>query len=227
MKFLTLVIIALIAITSAPSIGAAQSNNRAIEQLSDLNRISPLQNPEFERADKVIDRKIIDRKNKVVGNVNDIILNKNGTIASIRTDFDRLRLGNDINLNYRSLRIRTVSNGYSLPMDSDEIADFYPQLLADIETASGDGSSSFSVKNLLGTTIRASDGRRVGKVNNILFGANGGIASAIYVEISHGTQRGDTVAVPFRSVDFDTQRGRLRGTVSPKFADAMLQIASD
>lgn len=211
-------------ISTAPVL--AQSN-RALEQLSQLNRINPLQNPEFDRDSKIINRKIIDRKNKVVGRVQDVIINPNGTIASIVTDFDRLRLGDDIALNYRNLNIRSRADSYAMNMDSDEIRDFYPQLLADIETASGDGNNTFSVRKLSGAQILAEDGRRIGKVKNVLFANNGGIVRAINAELSYGTHRGDTVAIPFRNVNFQTVRGRLQGKVSDDFADAMMDIADN
>ncbi len=215
-----------LALLLAPSAAFAQSN-RTLEQLSELNRINPLQNPEFEKGKDVLSRKILDRKNKVIGEVQDIIVNPNGTIASIETDLDRLRLGSDVYLNYRSLRIRTVSDAYALNMDADEVTEFYPQLLADISTASGDSDDSFSMRKLIGANITAKDGRKLGKVDDLLLGANGGIVRAVYTKLSHRTQRGDTVAVPFRNFEFQNQNGRITASVSNNLADSMLKIADD
>lgn len=226
MKLLQILVIAIITITATPSVTMAQSN-RALEQLSDLNRINPLQNPKFDRADKVLKRKIIDRKNKVVGRVQDIVIHKNGTIASIKTDFDRLHLGNDLYLNYRTMNISTRSNGYTLGMDADELEDFYPQLLANIETAAGDGGDTFSVEKLMGAILYAQDGRKIGKVKNILFGNNGGIARAVYAELTYGIRRGKTIAIPLRNANFSTKSGRTRGTIDNDFANAMLKVAGN
>ena len=112
-------------------------------------------------------------------------------------------------------------------MDSDEISDFYPQLLADIETASGDGVDSFSMKKLMGAPLRAKDGRRLGKVENVLLGSNGAVVRAVYAKLSIGTQRGDTIAIPFRNVNFASKGGRLTGTINNDVADAVLKIADD
>lgn len=226
MKSLHIIALAIIGIIMVPQTSMAQ-NSRALEQISDINRINPLQNPEFDRDTKIVNRKIIDRKNKVVGRVSDVIVNSNGTIASIITDFDRLRLGDDIALNYRNLNIRGRSDSYVLSMDADEIRDFYPQLLSGIETASGDGNSSFSVRKIAGAQLVAKDGRKIGKVKNVLFSNNGGIVRALYADLTYGKARGDTVAVPFRNVKFSTQKGRLKGTIDNDIADAMLQIADD
>jgi len=221
------ILVALLLISLCTAHQASAQTNRALEQLSELNRINPLQNPEFDRSDKILKRKIIDRKNKVVGRVDDIIVNQNGTIASLKTDFDRLRLGSDINLNYRNLRIKTASNAYTLGMDSDEIVELFPQLLANIETASGSNDNAYSVEKLVGSSLRAKDGRRIGKVDSILFGANGGIVRAIYAELTYGTLRGETIAIPFRSANFKMERGRLIGTLDNQFADAVIEVADD
>jgi len=226
MRIASFIAIATLIFATLPANAFAQSN-RALEQLSALNRIDPMQNPEFDSAEDIINRKIVDRKNKVIGTADDVIINQNGTIASIRTELDRLRLGSEINLNFRTLRIRTVSNAYALNMDSDEIAELYPQLLSNIETASGDNANTFSTRELIGTTLRANDGRKLGKVGSILFSSNGGIASAVYAEMSYGTLRGETLAVPFRSIKFDSERGRLRGTIDNDLADAMISIADN
>ena len=222
-SFLTLATLALAAI----SMPAQAQSNRALGQLSALNRIDPMQNPEFETADDIVGRKIIDRKNKVIGNVDDVIINQNGTISSIQTELDRLRLGDDINLNYRTLRIRSISNAYALNMDSDEIAELYPQLLANMETASGDNADTFSTRKLIGATLRSKDGRKLGKVDSILFSSNGGLASAVYADMSYGTLRGEKLAVPFRAITFASERGRLNGFVENDVADAMIALADD
>ena len=73
----------------------------------------------------------------------------------------------------------------------------------------------------------AKDGRKIGKVKNVLFSNNGGIVRALYADLTFGKARGDTVAIPFRNVKFSTQKGRLRGTIDNDIADAMLQIADD
>ena len=226
MKLLQILAVTFIALTAMPHSVMAQSN-RALEQLSDLNRINPLQNPEFDRADKVLKRKIIDRKNKVVGRVQDVVINKNGTIASIKTDFDRLRLGDDLYLNYRTMNISTRSNGFTLGMDANEIEDFYPQLLANIDTASGDGEDTFAVSKLMGAILYAQDGRKIGKVKNILFGNNGGIVRAVYAELSYGVRRGKKIAIPLRNANFSTKNGRAIGTIDDNFADAVLAVAGN
>ena len=226
MKLFQIIAFALIAIVFSP-VQTLANNDRALEQLTSLNRMNPLQNPEFDRAGKILGRKILDRKNKVVGRVDDVIVNSNGTIASLQTDFDRLRLGTDLYLNYRSLNIRTRSTSYALGMDADEIEDFYPQLLADIETASGNNTSTFSVREMMGAPILSDKGRKIGKVKNVLFANNGGIVRALYAEFTSGILRGRTIAIPFRSANLQVKKNRITAVIDEEFADSMAKAAEN
>lgn len=217
----------MLALLAMPQIGFAQQTARSLERLSELNRINPLQNPEYVRSDDVLTRKIIDRKNKVIGEVKDITLRNNGTIDTIATNFDRLRLGDTVYLDFRQMSIRPVTNAYSLAMASEEVVDFYPQLLANIATASGEEDGAFSSKKIIGSNIYAQDGRNIGHVHQIMFGSNGTLASALLVEVNIGTTRGDYVAVPFRMTELSSKSGKLQGTVTNDLADAIIEVAKN
>ena len=226
MKLLHITLLTMIIAAATPVTVMAQ-DARTLEQLSDLNRMNPLQNPKYERWDRVVGRKLIDRKNKVVGKVEDIIINDNGTIASMKADFSRMRLGDNVYLNYRSMRIRANDNAFELGLDADELEEFFPEFLANIETASGDNEDTFSVRKLVGTKLYSEKGKKIGEIENILFGNSGSIVRAIYVELSYGTLRGETLAIPFRNVEFKSKQGRLQGYVSNGFVDAMTHVADN
>lgn len=226
MKLLQITLLSILFAFIAP-VGSMAQNARTLEQLSDMNRMNPLQNPQFERWDRVVGRKLIDRKNKVVGKVQDIVVNENGTIASVKADFSRMRLGDDVYLNYRSMSIQARDDAYELGMEADELEEFFPQFLANIETASGDNDETFSVRKLVGAKLYSEKGKKIGEIENILFGNNGSVVRAVYVELSHGTLRGETLAIPFRNVEFKSKRGRLQGFVSNGFVDAMTHVADN
>lgn len=201
----------------------AQSFSRDLEILSDLNRINPRQNPEYQLSADVLGRRILDRKNKVVGEVNDIVLRDSGNIELLNVELDRLRLG-DIFLNYRSLRVEPVSDGYTLGFDSKQLEQLYPTLLADTQTAAGD-NGVFSVRRVLKSEVRSDAGRRVGTVEDVLFSANGSRAEALLVKLSQGTLRGDQIAVPFNGSEFqDSGQGR-SVVLKQALADALIEYA--
>lgn len=203
----------------------AQGATQAIQQLSALNRINPMQNPAYDTADEVLNRKIVDRTNKVVGEIKDINIRENGTIDTIAVDFDRLALSGTVYLNFREMRMRTTDSSFELAMNSDEIENVYPELLSNIETASGGEDAVYSMKKLDGVNVSASDGRNLGKVKDILFSSRGNSVVALFVELTHGINRGETMAIPFRETTMKTKTGRLYAEVNEALADAMLEMA--
>lgn len=224
-NILKFTIIAVLAFVTAPSPAKAQDFGRTLEQFSQMNRTNPLQNRDFSRSDDVLNRKILDRKNKVVGTVKDISIRSNGTINTITVDFNRLRLSNEVALNYRELRIDSRSNTYALNLDSDEIQEFYPQLLANIETAAGDDAEITSVRQIQGATLQAEDGIRLGKIRHVLFGGNGSRVDALFAELSIGTMRGNTAAIPFRNTNLKRKNGRVIVALPNDLVEALFEVA--
>ena len=215
-----------VALLVAPITTHAQ-DVRALEQLSDLNRINPKQNPAYETSDEILNRKILDRKNYVIGEVEDVTLRQNGTIVSIVSDLDRLRLGNTVHLDFREMRIQTLSDTYALAMEDDELKDFYPQLLANMETASGTEDDVLSTRNLIGSKIKAEDGRTLGEVQQVMFSSNGGRAAGLLIEVNIGTTRGEYVAIPFRTTKLTSEYSKITGTISNGMADAIIEVAKN
>lgn len=220
---LALVILLMLPHTSVQA--QSQGFSRTLDRLSAMNRINPLQNRDFERSDKVLNRDIQDRKNKIVGMVKDINVQRNGTIETINADFDRLRLSNEVPLNFSELNVRSREDSYVLNLDASDIEDFYPQLLANIDTASGDGVETISVKRIVGSELVAEDGRRIGRVDQVLFNSNGSRVDGLFVELSKGGKRGDTAAIPFRAARFDVKNGRLRTRISNRLTEALDKVA--
>ncbi|MCF8496210.1 MAG: PRC-barrel domain-containing protein [Alphaproteobacteria bacterium] len=167
------------------------------EALRGMNRIKPLQHPSYDRAQEILGRRILDDKKRVIGEVNDVILMRSGNIASLMVRFDRLRLADPVMVNYHDMGGKPVSKGYSLAFTGREIEERFPEMLANIETAAGADSDVVSLKTLPGTSVQSADGRNIGKIEDVLFAADGERAEALYINISYGTLRGQAVAIPF------------------------------
>ncbi len=217
---------ALIILAAVPTTGQAQSAyNQYLESLSELNRIDPIQRSSYERADKILKRRILDNKNKVIGEVNDVILNSNGSIESLYVDFNRLRLGSAVYLNYRQMNISSVSNGYALAFDDNQIENIYPDLLSNIATAAGEDGDSTSVRNIVGASVKSKDGRKLGEVKNVLFSANGGRAEVLYLAMAFGVMRGQKVGLPYGTLEYrPTDNGKTEVTVTKEQADAIIDF---
>ena len=205
--------------------GTPAFNNQLLS-VRQFNAIKPLQNPEYERGTRVLERRVLDSKNRVVGMVDDIILAPNGSIESLKVDFDRLRLSTPVYINYRTLKVSSVTRGYQLSFNETEIADIYPGLLADIATAAGD-EGDLSLARLKGVPVLSDNGRRIGTIKDILFASAGNRAQAVYVEMMGAAMNETGVAIPFRSGTFREQGSKITLVLPDALADAMLNFAGN
>lgn len=205
----------------------AQSGSRLNDSLNFLNRQKPLQNPRFQRASKVLDNRILDRRNRVVGEINDILLSDNGDISTLNVELDRLRIRGDVFLGYSDMRIGAVSNAYTLNISDDQLEELVPTLLNNIETASGSSSDIISLQSLSGARLVAKDGRRLGKVSDVLFSNNGARAQALYVALNYKSVRGDKLAIPFSAAEFEPSGRSVNVVLENAQADAILEYARE
>lgn len=213
----------------APASSRAEDASAAtfLQRLSQTNRMQPLQNPEYTRGSDVLNWSLLDRRNKVIGDVDDVILGSRGGITSIAADFNRLHLGQKVYLNYGQMSIRPATNGYVLGYADDQVENLYPTLLADIETASGIDADNFSADKLIGAAVMEEGNGKLGTVEDILFTGNGTRAAALYVNMTHGTMRGKNVALPFDLVKYQPGRNDVKVVLTTGQTDAVINYLND
>lgn len=225
-RFITIFAFIFIAL---PGFALAQQvgNSDFYGSVTGLNRIKPLQNPEYQSSDKIVGRKILDNKNKVLGTVKDIVLTTNGSVSALYVDFDRLRLGSEVYLNYRTLNVEPIDNGYKLAYRDSQIEEMYPQFLADIESAAGEEDDTLSLNAVVGSPVRNAEGTRIGEVESVLFGSEGSWAEALYITMTSGTLRGQSVAVPFGLVEFKRAGKNMEVSLNKAQSDAIVDYLRD
>lgn len=223
----TITLMTCLILVSTSMTWAAQAQDIGIEQaILDMNRIKPMQNPNWERSASVMKSRIQDRKNKVMGDLEDITIDTSGNIKSLRVDLDRLQLGTDIVLNYDDMNIRSGGRAYILGFEEEQLQEFYPQILASIETASGENSDRISVRNIINSDVMAADGRRIGKVEDVMFDELGSVVEALVIRVRYRMVGGESVAIPFSMAEYKPDRGnRYNVTLSNADADSVLSIA--
>lgn len=222
-------ILAILSILAMPTIAApanAQGLNPYLETLNKLNDIKPMQNPNWERSSNTLKSRVLDKKNKVIGDLNDIIITPQGTISTLNVDLNRLQLG-EVPLNYSKLDIEAAPRAYTMEYAEEQIEEFYPELLANIDTAAGNTASQISVKSLVGSSVYASDGRRIGDVEEVMFSERGERAEALLIRVNYKTVRGENVAIPFSSAKYEPNGSRFKVSVSNSDAETILQFADD
>lgn len=206
------------------NVAAAQTLDPYYARLNELNQIKPYQNPRWDRLERVQKNAIVDNKNKVIGSLTGITLAQNGTVQALNVDLDRLQLGRTT-LNYNAMRIKSGSASYILGFDDGAIKDNYAALLANVEPASGD-DGLLNAKALKGASIEVSDGRRIGRVEEIMFTARNDRAEAIVSNINYKGVRANSLAIPFATLNFYPVGNSYKVILTPHQADALLQFAS-
>jgi sporulation protein YlmC with PRC-barrel domain len=192
----------------SPAIAQDADYSRALQNISRLNNLDPMQDPDYETGHEVLQSRILDGSNRVIGEVSGVGLYASGRIAYLNVDFDRLRVRGKVPVDYATLNLRRASNGYKTNFKSDQIEDMIPQMLANVSTASGDGSQIIELDSLDNTLVVDGNGQRIGKVTHVLFGNRGAQATALLVTMFIGGVGNDTVAIPFTSTNIKTSRGR-------------------
>lgn len=221
------ILIAAVMMTGFMGMATATANvlDPYYDTLTQMNRINPAQNPQWESGANTMKSTVQDNKNKVVGSLEDIIVSDTGAIEMLNVDLNRLQLGK-MSLNYREMRIKAASRSYSLSLSDREIRDAVPELLAATQTAAGADSALISVKKLAGTTVKATDGRAFGKVDKVMFDKTGNRVIALVLRVNHKTTRNKDVAIPFNSVDFQPVGSTYEILVGNDQADTILQFAA-
>lgn len=219
-RLLVITLLVCFAATSAHAGDAAIFNPKS-QQITTLNRTDVRQSPRYENAADILKRRMLDRKNKVVGSIRDIVINENGNISYIDVDFDRLKLGRPVFVNYGSFNVKAASNGYAMAFDAKEIEELYPNMLAEIETAAGE-EDTYSLSKMKGLEVWTASGRRIGTVSDVLFGSEGQRAELLYISLSTGNMRGEGVAIPFGEADYSQVSTQRRVTLADDTAEAVL-----
>lgn len=193
-------------------------------KLSEMNRLKPLQNPRYKQSENILNSRIIDQHKKVVGEIQDALIDvgQNGKITSLLVEFDRLHLRQPVFLNYEALGISTTTNGYQIQASANDLSERYPELLANIQTASGEDGDILSLSSIMGRTVRTSKGLKIGSVQDILFNKSGASVKAAYLNISYKTLRNKGVAVPLDVLEFTTKNGYVNVAIDQRYADTII-----
>ena len=225
-RLLTAVCVALMTVSTVmPALAQSIETTRFLQILNSVNTPRPDQSGDYERTRDVISGKVTDTRNKVVGDVKDVILNENGSVKALYVDFNRLRMGNTaIYVDFRDFRTQPTSGGYKIGYTQDQLEEIFPSLLANMESAAG-GENTHSARKLVGKDVRNESGRKIGKVNDVLFNSNGGRAELLYIAMIAGALRGKNVAIPFNRADYKATNRGVKITVSDDQAKAMVEYA--
>ena len=194
-------------------------NTDAFRDVLELNRVDPLQNPQFETGQDLIANNVTDSQIRVLAKTTDIIIDMQGDIQALYADFKDKDFGDHVYLSFNELNMRILSNAFNLDTQAGQLATLLPQILATTATASGEVTETMSVSKVKGAKIVGEDGRHFGTIKNILFKDGHPTAEAVVIEIS----RRQMIALPFGVVTLvppKNPRARLTFTVAEDYRAA-------
>lgn len=217
----------LLAFISAPALAELRKDiaprySSVVNDLSRINAERPEQSRYHKHAKKILGSRVLDKTNRVVGKVNNIILDRSGGIAMMDVNFNRMRLDQDsLIIDYSIMNARPATNGYKLGNTDDQIEAMLPEILNDMATASGERSNTHSLKKLLGRSLYDQDNNKIARIENVLFNSTGSRAEYLFIEMKDGSVRGEKFAIPFAVMRM--KKNRLY--VSNKYAESMVHYA--
>ena len=233
MRFLSLITMVCVALFIAFPVDAqeqAVEGSQAMDVVSfqrafnEMNRIKPLQNPRYKLAYDILDRHITDSQNKIIGELEDVLINSKGEVISLMVEFDRLRLNQDVFLNYGALGVINADDSYKLPLRDEDVVNLYPELLSQIETASGTQGDVVNVMSLIGRPVINEKNKRIGKVTDILFDTKtGNHIKGVHVNVSYKTIRNEGVALPYAALQLEETYDGINVRVEQAFSDIIIQ----
>ncbi|MCB1722042.1 MAG: PRC-barrel domain-containing protein [Rhodospirillales bacterium] len=222
--FCTLMIMFAISSSAPATFAQDLKTTRIWEELEKIEKSRPLRSSRYISSKAVISDRVLDKTNRVIGEIRDVVLDRNGAISYLNIDFNRLRLGTGpILVDYDEMGLRPASNGYKMGYTDDDIRARLPQILSNIESASGQETDTYSIKNLVGHTLYSADGRKLGAIEDILFDHGGYRAELLYVALSHKSAHGKSLAIPFREAYYKTEKLILKND----YADTILVFAQE
>lgn len=192
------------------------------QALSQLNRIKPLQNPKFQKSKSALGRSVLDRSNKIIGKIEDLIVSEEGQVLGLVVVFDRLQMTQGVFVGYDITKITPSSNGYRLGLESKDITALYPDLLAGIETAAGN-MSAISISKSIGLDVVDENLNKIGQITDVLLDQQRTQLLAFHVVVNEKRVRKEGVAVPFSAIRFASDRGVLKGHMTNTDVDKILR----
>lgn len=197
------------------------------KELRDMNRVKPLQDHRYKQLKDILDSRILDKTNRVIGTVEDVTFNVEGGVEAVVADLDRLQLGESIPLSLSDINVVSMSKGYRFDIAASEIEDLYPMLLANIATASGGDLQVLSVNGLIGGSISSDKFTNFAEVTDILFDTRATSVHAIFATVNYRTIRKKGIALPIEAFDFMQENGRMKIMIKEGLDDSLIDYAKN
>jgi sporulation protein YlmC with PRC-barrel domain len=155
-------------------------------------------------AGRVIGTGVYSRDGEEIGRVENIVIGPDDRVRSVAILVPDASAGaseaagRQVLVPWQDLRATLSRESFAIPVEADEVR-FYPAMEEDAARA-GPGPRAWRVTELIGDTVQLDDASAYGRVDDILFGADGTVQGVLVAPADAGAQ---AYAVPFQGFGQD------------------------
>ncbi len=197
-----LALAALLILGSAPAKAAdsPQTNDPAFTSaVLELNKVNPVQNPQYKLASRVTDSRLLDQNRRTLGKVTDVTFDQQGKMTSVQADVTATGFQQSLSFDVAAYNVAAESDILTVGLTRDQVQNSLPALLGQIDTAAGEGEGQpITARSLIGASVKTPKGDTIGRVDNVLIDERRKIAVALLLTLASGSGQ-STVAIPYQA----------------------------
>ncbi|PZP54720.1 MAG: hypothetical protein DI586_09040 [Micavibrio aeruginosavorus] len=192
--------------------------------LLELNRVKPGQNPDLILGKNQLNGRILDKNQRTIGKVRDILVAPNGKFETVLTKIDVSGFREEVAFDVASYVTEPTPDTFTVALDKDQLKQNMPKLMAATNTAAG-SSSSLTISSLQNGTIYKPDGTVIAKVKDVLIDTRNMQISSLVVKLSSGNNRGAEIAIPYEAAAAKLNGNKVDLTVTDAQAEVIASMA--
>ena len=195
------VILVLLILILTPVIAHAEgmAKDAYTATILDLNRVKPKQNPLFTPGSQILSARILDKNQRTIGKVENIILTPEGNFQTLLTTIDATGFRQQAAFDVGAYVTEPTPDSFTVAMDKTQIKQNAQEFISALPPAAGE-NGPFTLKSLQNGTIEKADGAVIARVTNALVSVKSSQVAALLVTISTGDHRGSELAIPYEAV---------------------------
>ena len=193
--------------------------------LLELNRIRPDQNPGLKSGAAQLEARLLDKNQRTLGRVEDIIVTPEGKFKDIITRIDTAGFREKVAFDVESYVTTPTPDTFTVSLDKTQIKQNIAKLRAAARIELTE-NGPFSVVSLRNGLIYKVDGSQIAKVKDVLIDGKKLKIVSLLLTITFGDKRDATIAVPYEAAMARLQGSRAILTVTDAQAEVISSMAT-
>lgn len=164
--------------------------------LLDLNRIRAGQNPALSLGHNQLNARILDKNQRTIGKVEDIIVAPDGSFQTLTTNIETSGFREEVAFDVKSYVVTPTPDTFTVSLDKAQLKQNAAKLIA---AAGLHDDALFSIRSLQGAEIHKTDGVLVARVKDVLIDNRKLQIVSLLVVTMTGDNRGAALAIPYEA----------------------------